>query len=85
AAQQRRDAPAQLRIGEGLPHPVPSAEPVRADPGERMTLLLPVAIRDALLREHVETTTFVDPVTGRPYEPAEPPVVTDPAGDEDSK
>jgi hypothetical protein len=47
--------------------------------------LLPQAVRDALIRELVETTRYVDPVTGEPYEPATLPVVVDPEGDEDSR
>ena len=46
--------------------------------------LLPVAVRDALIRELVDTTRYVDPVTGEPYEPSTLPHVYDPEGDEDS-
>jgi hypothetical protein len=46
--------------------------------------LLPVAVRDALIRDLVETTRYVDPVTGDPYAPAVPPLVIDPEGDEDA-
>jgi hypothetical protein len=42
------------------------------------------ADRDRALSEHVETTHFFDEQTGGLYEPAEPPLVEDAAGDEDS-
>jgi hypothetical protein len=46
--------------------------------------LLPVAVCDALMRELVETTHYVDPATGEPYAPGELPKVIDPDGDEDA-
>jgi hypothetical protein len=45
--------------------------------------LLPVALRDALMRELIETTHYVDPATGEPYAPTVLPVVIDPEGDAD--
>jgi hypothetical protein len=36
-------------------------------------------------KDHVETTHYADPVTGEPYEPDEPPEVSDPEGDEDAE
>ena len=47
--------------------------------------LLPVAVRDGLIRELVETTEYVDPETGESYRPDEPPKVDDPAADADSE
>jgi hypothetical protein len=44
--------------------------------------LMPVAVRNALVRELVETTTYVG-ADGEPVEFDELPVVLDPAGDED--
>ena len=38
--------------------------------------LLPVAEADAVVREHVETTHFID-ATGQLYEPTEPPYVSE--------
>ena len=46
--------------------------------------LLPQATRDAVIRELVATTRYVDPTTGEQYEPADPPVVVDPQGNEDA-
>jgi hypothetical protein len=38
-----------------------------------------------VIRELVETTHNVDPETGEPYRPDEPPKVDDPDGDDDSE
>jgi hypothetical protein len=43
--------------------------------------LLPVVERDRLLREHVETVDYIDPVTGDPYRPD--PLPDDPTHDDD--
>jgi hypothetical protein len=45
----------------------------------------PQAERDRALRNHVETIHFLDEETGELYQPAEPPSVNDPDGDEDSE
>jgi hypothetical protein len=42
--------------------------------------LTPINERDALIRELVETTHYVDPVTGEPYATPVLPVVIDPEG-----
>ena len=68
------EAPA-LDLAAVLPAPPPSA-PIR---------LLPVAERDALLRDHIETVDYIGPVTGEPYRPDPLPVVYDPEGDADSE
>jgi hypothetical protein len=47
--------------------------------------LLPIAVGDWLLRRHVETNGYVDPVTGDPIEFDELPEVHDPEGDEDPR
>lgn len=47
--------------------------------------LLPTKQADKLVQEHVETNGYVDPVTGEPYEPEEPPEVKDPQGDKDAE
>jgi hypothetical protein len=44
--------------------------------------LLPVHIRDWLLREHVETQRYVDPITGEEYAPPELPEFDDPDGED---
>ncbi|MEA2393285.1 MAG: hypothetical protein QOJ82_1176 [Solirubrobacteraceae bacterium] len=46
--------------------------------------LLPVAVRDAAMKEFLETNHYWDPETGELYEPTELPVVYDPDGDADS-
>jgi hypothetical protein len=46
--------------------------------------LLPQAVRDALIRELVETTRYVDEHFD-PVEFDELPVIDDPEGDEDSR
>jgi hypothetical protein len=47
--------------------------------------LLPVAVRDALIRELVETNHYLDEATRELYEPTEPPEVHDPDRDADSE
>jgi hypothetical protein len=37
------------------------------------------------MREYVETVRYIHPITGEEYDPAEPPVIYDPEGDEDSE
>lgn len=52
--------------------------------GAEITIRLrPHAERHRALRDHVETRHYFDELTGELYEPAEPPHVHDPAGDED--
>ncbi len=49
-----------------------------------MTINLPpTAETDALVRELLESTTYIDPHTGEPYNPKDLPVVHDPAADAD--
>ena len=46
--------------------------------------VFPTKQRDKLVDELVQTTEYVDPETGKPYRPDEPPKVDDPDGDADS-
>jgi hypothetical protein len=41
-----------------------------------------VAVRDRLLRDHVETVDYIDPITGEHYRPAPPPEDGTPDEDE---
>jgi hypothetical protein len=47
------------------------------EPGEPIRLR-PTHERDAAMREHIETTRYVDPVTGEEYDPPEPRLLTTP-------
>ncbi|MDQ2801524.1 MAG: hypothetical protein M3Y41_02115 [Pseudomonadota bacterium] len=51
-----------------------------------MTITLPpTAETDALVKDLIASTTYIDAATGEPYRPKIPPVVIDPKADADER